>query len=162
MIFVLIGLGSNLGNGKNHLRLAWSKLADIPGIHALKISSPYRTKPMGMESSQWFTNAAASLETELSATELLAVMQEVENEFGRDRKKTKDRNLDLDLLFYGSNIIDLPNLTVPHPEIAKRLFVLCPLQEIAPDFIHPVLKTTALELQKLIFYQQNQIVKQDW
>ena len=139
MALVFIGLGSNLGDTRVHVRQGWQRLGNHPDITLLAISSPYKTAPMGMESDQWFTNAVGVLQTTLSASDLLQHMLRVEEEMGRDRKAGMDRTLDLDILYYDDEIIAEAALEIPHPEISRRLFVLVPLVEVAPDHVHPIL-----------------------
>lgn len=141
-----IGLGSNLGKGKENLHEAWRLLGQVQGIATRTLSSPYRSAPVGIDTEQWFTNAVGILKTDLLPADLLAEMLRIEGLLGRQREKTRDRQIDLDLLYYGDQVLALPGLTVPHPEIQHRLFVLAPLAEIAPDHVHPVLKlsTTAM------------------
>jgi 2-amino-4-hydroxy-6-hydroxymethyldihydropteridine diphosphokinase len=136
---VFIGLGSNLGDTRVHVRQGWQRLGNHPDITLLTISSPYKTAPVGMESDHWFTNAVGVLQTILSASDLLQYMLQVEQEMGRDREAGMDRTLDLDILYYDDDIIAEADLEVPHPEISRRLFVLAPLAEVAPDHIHPQL-----------------------
>ena len=141
-----IGLGSNLGDGQGNLRDAWQRLGQIAGITPNRLSSPYRTEPVGMDSKHWFTNAVGELCTSLAPMELLAAMLAIETALGRNRALTKDRPVDLDLLYYGDLMIQSQTLTVPHPHIANRLFVLAPLAEIAPEHVHPILGRTSLDL----------------
>jgi len=133
-----IGLGSNLGDGKALLQGAWQALGDVDGIVLDGLSSPYMTAPVGMTSQHWFTNAVGRLQVLLSPLELLEVLLAVETSFGRTRDDKvfgyQDRSLDLDLLYYGNVIMDSPELTLPHPRIADRLFVLVPFAELEPDF----------------------------
>lgn len=143
---VFIGLGSNLGNGKKNLQEAWQLLGQAPGIATKKLSSPYLSAPVGIDTELWFTNAVGLLETDLSPADLLAEMMRIERRLGRQREKTRDRQIDLDLLYYADRVISLPGLTVPHPEMQHRLFVLAPLAEIAPDHVHPVLKRSSTAL----------------
>lgn len=141
-----IGLGSNLGDGQANLLAAWQRLGQVAGISLIRLSSPYRTAPVGLATEHWFTNAVGEIGTDLSPTELLAAMFAIETGLGRDRTLTRDRPVDLDLLYYGDVMIDSPTLTVPHPQIAERLFVLAPLAEVAPEQVHPRLGRTSLEL----------------
>lgn len=132
-----IGLGSNLGDGLSILQRAWKRIGEHDRITLDRLSSPYLTEPMGMKSSNWFTNAAGALQTSFSAQDLLAYLLTVEAEFGRTRLPEttgyQDRTLDLDILVYDDSIISSVNLILPHPELEKRLFVLEPLAEIAPE-----------------------------
>jgi len=141
-----VGLGSNLGDGQANLIDAWQRLGETTGISLIRLSSPYRTAPVGMDTEHWFTNAAGEIATTLSPSELLAAMLAIEAGLGRDRTLTQDRPVDLDLLYYGDLMIDSQALTVPHPRIAERLFVLAPLAELAPEHLHPLLGRTSLEL----------------
>jgi len=141
-----IGLGSNLGDGQTNLLAAWQRLGQVRGLSLLRLSSPYRTEPVGLATKHWFTNAVGEIATILSPTELLAALLAVETELGRDRTLTRDRPVDLDLLYYGDLMLNSQALTVPHPQLAKRLFVLAPLAELAPEHVHPLLGRTSLEL----------------
>jgi 2-amino-4-hydroxy-6-hydroxymethyldihydropteridine diphosphokinase len=158
MVTAYIGLGANLGNCRKNILEAWSKLGKVNGIRLLALSSPYRSAPVGMESENWFINAAGSLETFLEPFELLREMFVVEKSLGRKRILDgipEDRSLDLDLLYWGDRINDDPSVTLPHPEIARRLFVLKPLAEIAPQLCHPVThKTTVKMLQEFLADEQ--------
>ncbi len=133
-----IGLGSNLGDSKTLLQEAWQALEAVDGIVLDGLSSPYMTAPVDMTSQHWFTNAVGRLQVTLSPLELLHVLLAVEASFGRKRSEKKfgyqDRSLDLDLLYYGDTVMDSPELTLPHPRIGDRLFVLVPLAELEPDF----------------------------
>jgi len=149
MVTAYIGLGSNLGNCRDNLLQAWARLGEVEGVKLLVLSSPYRSEPVGMESTKWFINAVGSLQTTLQPEELLAEMLAVEASLGRKRGlkgKPEDRSLDLDLLYWGDRICDDPKVVLPHPEIANRLFVLLPLAEIGPELIHPVFNKTSLEM----------------
>ena len=99
-----------------------------------------------MDTEHWFTNAVGEIFTSLSPTELLAALLAIETDLGRNRALTQDRPVDLDLLYYGDLMIQRKTLTVPHPQIAHRLFVLAPLAELAPKHVHPVLGRTSLDL----------------
>ena len=136
-----IGLGSNLGNGRLLLRQAWEELGRIDGIHLDGLSSPWLSAPVGMVSPHWFTNAVGRVLTVLGPMELLQALLAVEKVFGRERGDRnfgyQDRSLDLDLLYYGGLIMDSPELTLPHPRITERLFVLLPLAELQARFLDP-------------------------
>ena len=161
MALVFIGLGSNIGSGRDNIQQAWRLLGRQENILALGLSSPYLTEPVGMISDHWFTNAVGALETRLTAADLLDTMLNIEKEMGRDRGRGMDRPIDLDILYYDDDIINEPTLTIPHPEIAGRLFVLAPLAEIAPDHIHPVtqLSSSAMKRQLITSFQ---VKKSSW
>ncbi len=145
-----IGLGSNLGRSRSLLQDAWQTLADHPDVSIQRISSPYKTKPVGMNSPYWFINAAGRLTTSLSPHELLNLLLQVEQQYGRTRSTDQpghqDRTLDLDLLLYDDVIMETPELILPHPAMDTRLFVLAPLAEIRPKLQHPVRKKTISQL----------------
>ncbi|MDR9502128.1 MAG: 2-amino-4-hydroxy-6-hydroxymethyldihydropteridine diphosphokinase [Desulfurivibrionaceae bacterium] len=147
MALVFIGLGSNLGEGPRNLQQAWKRLGQTKGVTPLSLSSPYKSEPVGITTSHWFTNAVGVLETSLAPRELLAVMLATEREMGRDRSAGHDRTIDLDILYYDDQIIRDDDLEVPHPGISSRLFVLAPLVEIAPDHLHPGLGLTSKQMQ---------------
>ncbi len=138
-VIAYIGMGSNLGDGRATLTEAWEALGEVEGILLDRISSPYKTAPIEMTSQHWFTNAVGSLEVTIPPLELLKSLLEVEALFGRSRKNGtfgyQDRSLDLDLLYFDDIVMDDPDLTLPHPRIGGRLFVLEPLAELAPNFI---------------------------
>lgn len=156
-----IGLGSNLGDGQANLLLAWQRLGEVAGISLIRLSSPYRTAPVGMDTEHWFTNAVGEITTTLPPNELLAAMLAIEAELGRDRTLSRDRPVDLDLLYYGDLMINSQALTVPHPRIAERLFVLAPLTELAPEHVHPLLGRTSLALCRDVRDQAG-VERQQW
>jgi len=135
MVDVYIGLGSNLENPAEKIIQARSYIANHPQMTELNFSSLYSSPPMGPKDQPDYVNAVMSVSTELPAIELLGVLQRIENDFGRDRTAIRwgARTLDLDILMYGSQQLDLPELKIPHIGITERAFVLYPLQEIAPD-----------------------------
>ena len=144
---VYIGLGANLGKGLDALRSAVTSLEETGLVEVQRASSIYKTTPIGDIEQDDFFNAVIGVDTQLSPRGLLALMLETEQQFGRERTiRWGPRILDLDLLFFGDVIEDMPGLLVPHPEILNRGFVLVPMVEIAPDFVHPVLKQTTREL----------------
>ena len=134
-----IGLGSNLDNPQLQLTTALAGLKDIPDTSLVKYSSFYRSKPVGPGNQPDFINAVALLDSGLTAHQLLGRLQTIENRQGRirDRQRWGPRTLDLDMLMYGNEIINEPELIVPHPEIRHRNFVLMPLLELAPDIQIP-------------------------
>ena len=144
----LIGLGSNLGDRRAQLDGAIAALAATPGVRVRRVSSYPRDRagrrPAGPGD---YLNAAAALETTLDPLDLLHVLQAIETRFGRVRTvRWGERTLDLDLLLFDDRIIETPELTVPHPRLAVRRFVLEPLAEIAPEAVDPVTGRTVAEL----------------
>jgi len=133
-----IAVGSNQGDSVRICREVFEVLQKHPAINILRTSSLYRTSPVGPVEQDRFINAAVLLQTGLEPQALLAFMIEVEKSFGRVRTvKWGPRTLDLDLVFYENIQLDSPVLKVPHPMMSKRLFVLMPLAEIEPDWVHP-------------------------
>lgn len=145
MIEACIALGSNLGNRRAHLRGALREMVRLGRLRA--VSPLYETEPVGMAGQPPFLNAAARLETALGARELLDALLDIETRHGRVRSgKNGPRTLDLDLLFYGGQVIREPGLEVPHPRLHERRFVLAPLAATAPGWRHPLLGRTVQEL----------------
>jgi 2-amino-4-hydroxy-6-hydroxymethyldihydropteridine diphosphokinase len=144
----VIGLGSNLGDRRAALEGAIAALGQTPGVVVQKVSSFHETDPVGGPAGQGkFLNAAAALETALDPSQLLNVLQEIERRFGRVRTvHWGERTLDLDLLLYGDRIIETPELSVPHPRIRIRRFVLEPLLEVAPLAVDPVTRRPFAEI----------------
>jgi 2-amino-4-hydroxy-6-hydroxymethyldihydropteridine diphosphokinase len=149
MTTCLIGLGGNLGNVPQTIVSALQSLSQSSGIRVERWSSLYQTAPVGESAGGAFVNAAAQLETSLTARELLERLLAVENEFLRERNVTwGPRTLDLDLLFFGDEVInDPPVLQVPHSGCWYRRFVLDPLCELVPSFVHPEKQQTIAELR---------------
>ena len=134
-----IGLGSNLGDSLKYCKLAIESISKINGIEVSRISSFYKTEPVGIEDQNVCVNAVVEIKTILSAGNLFKCLQNIEKEMGRKRAiKGGPRIIDLDLLFYGQDVIQKSDLIIPHPEIQNRRFVLEPLCEIASYYIHPV------------------------
>jgi 2-amino-4-hydroxy-6-hydroxymethyldihydropteridine diphosphokinase len=148
MALALIALGSNLGDRRDNLRRALDALRAQPGIIVERVSSLYETAPVGGPPGQGlYLNAAAALRTESSPDDLLRLLFDIETSLGRVRaERDGPRTIDLDLLFYDDVIRDEPTLTLPHPRLHQRLFVLQPLAEIAPGVVHPVLKRNIADL----------------
>jgi 2-amino-4-hydroxy-6-hydroxymethyldihydropteridine diphosphokinase len=134
-----VGLGANLGDRERTLRAAVDALAAEDGIEVVAVSTLRETEPVGVGEQPRFLNGAAELETALTARELLHFLLAVEQRFGRVRVPGEHgpRTLDLDLLLYGEEAIDEPGLTVPHPRLHERRFVLEPLAELAPGLVVP-------------------------
>jgi len=134
-----VGLGSNLGEREAMIRLALDDLARLPGTQLLRASSLYDTEPVGETEQPNFLNAVAQVDTELTARQLLWNLLLVEKRLGRVRtQRWGPRTIDLDLLLFGSLVIEEPDLVVPHPELTRRSFVLVPLVELDPMLVHPV------------------------
>ena len=144
---VYLSLGSNLGDRAANLREAMARLRDLGTITAK--SSLYETEPVEVEDSQpWYLNCAAALETELAPQQFLNRVLAIEQAMGRRRTGTRaPRNIDIDIIFFGNAVIESERLTVPHPAMHQRRFVLEPLDEIAPHAQHPVLKRSVRELR---------------
>ena len=136
-VVAFIGLGANLGDMQAALRDAALRIAALPGTRILRESSLYRTEPVGAGGPDYL-NSVLEVETALPPHELLAALQGIENAAGRERPyRHAPRTLDLDLLLYGNEHIATPTLTVPHPRMFERAFVLVPLAEIAPHRVPP-------------------------
>lgn len=150
MALVYLGLGTNLGDKERNLNDAIISLSEYVGV-VIRQSTFFMSDPWGFESENEFLNAVVLLETGLSPFDLLYKTQEIERTLGRTAKSVggyADRLIDIDILFYDNLIIDQPTLKIPHPLIAERDFVLLPLAEIAPDFVHPVLSRKIIDLIK--------------
>ena len=138
MILAYVGIGSNLEAPRRQVESAFDELRSVPQTHLLKRSSLYRTEPVGYAGQPEFVNAVAALETSLGAPQLLQALRELERSHGRDRTfANAPRTLDLDLLLYGEGPFAAPELTIPHPRMHERAFVLKPLLEIAPGISIP-------------------------
>ena len=149
MATVYLGLGTNLGDKEANLRTAIYKLQERIGKQ-VSLSSFYETAPWGFESDHSFLNAAIGLETSLSPIEILHITQEIEKELGRTKKSVNgsysDRLIDIDILLYDTLVLQTPELTIPHPLMTERDFVMNPLIEIAGNVIHPTRQKTLSEL----------------
>lgn len=143
---VYLSLGSNLGDRQTNLRNAIGRLLQLGDV--LEVSSYYETEPVEFTDQPWFLNCAVAVRTELIPREFLAGILDIERSMGRQRTQPKGpRLIDIDILLFGPAHLDTPTLTIPHPAIAERRFVLEPLAEIAPDVKVPLLKKTVRELR---------------
>lgn len=146
MITVYIALGTNIGEREDNLRAAIRYLSDV-GVHVHRVSSVYETEPVDFLDQDWFLNAVLEAQTELDALDLLRALRLIETRMGSRKAFAKGpRLIDLDILLYGLETIDAPELQVPHPRMLDRKFVLVPLAEIAPTLRHPTWKSGATQL----------------
>jgi 2-amino-4-hydroxy-6-hydroxymethyldihydropteridine diphosphokinase len=144
-----LGLGSNIGDRISFIENALTEISKIPDTKVVKMSSVYETEPWGEIRQDDFLNSVIEIDTKLDAAILLKELKEIEKKLGRNKTaKWSEREIDIDLLFYGNEIIENDVMNVPHLQIENRRFVLFPMAEIAPDFIHPVLKKSISELLK--------------
>ncbi len=143
---VYLSLGSNLGNREENLRKAIHALGRLGKVVA--VSSFYETEPVELTDQPWFLNCALQLDTEKMPRQLLNGILATEREMGRRRRQKKGpRNIDIDIVLFGNSVVQAKGLTIPHPAMHERRFVLEPLVEIAPDVRHPVLKRSVRELR---------------
>ena len=143
---VYILLGGNLGNREKNLTMAGSYIEKEVG-KIIKASSIYETASWGIAEQPDFLNQVLLVETNFSAEEIMEIILTIENKMGRTRaEKNASRIIDIDILFFNDEVINEPGLTVPHPQIQNRKFVLLPLNEIASDLIHPTLQLSVKEL----------------
>ena len=145
---VFIALGSNQGDRELYLLRAVAEIGKLPECRITALSGFYDTEPVGEVTQDNFLNAVLRLETALSPQELLTKVQGIETGIFKRRRTIPNgpRTIDLDILFYGRQVVTEENLTIPHPRLHERRFVLVPLAEIAPEFIHPLLQTTVAGL----------------
>jgi 2-amino-4-hydroxy-6-hydroxymethyldihydropteridine diphosphokinase len=147
---IYLGLGTNIGNKKENLTRAIEALSLALGNYTA-LSTFVETEPWGFDSDNTFLNCVVAFDTTISPTELLDTTEEIERRLGRTTKSTgrmyHDRIIDIDILLYGNDTIETPRLTIPHPLMHRRDFVLKPLAEIAPHAIHP---TTGKSIEELV------------
>lgn len=150
MTIVYLSLGSNQGDRIGYIQQATSLLNLTEDITIVRTSAFYETEPWNMSTNKWFVNAIVEIKTSLSPQELLSECQRIEKQLGRTTQRESagysDRTIDIDILFYGKEIIQEQNLTIPHKYLPLRAFTLVPLLELIPDFEHPVFHKTISEL----------------
>ncbi len=146
-VIAYIGVGANLGDPRQQVEAALARLQDAEEVEVLRVSRFYLNPPLGPPGQPWYVNAVAQVRTRLAPEELFRVLVKIETEMGRVRAEHwGPRLIDLDLLLYDGVVMAEAALTVPHPEMHRRAFVLAPLAEIAPQAWHPVLEKTAAQL----------------
>ncbi|NIM96606.1 MAG: 2-amino-4-hydroxy-6-hydroxymethyldihydropteridine diphosphokinase [candidate division Zixibacteria bacterium] len=142
-----LSLGSNLGDRLQFLKEAIRKIGRSEKVSVEKVSPIYETQPVGYEDQGWFLNLVVEIQTSLKPVPLLQFLLSIEDQMGRKReRKWGRRNIDLDILLYDERVVDSAQLTIPHPRMHERTFVLTPLAQIAPELLHPLLKKKVEEL----------------
>ncbi len=142
-----IALGSNLGNRLGNIRLALAEIRGLAGPGRMARSSLFETEPVGVKGHPDYLNMVASVETALPPGRLMRGLLSIERKLGRSARSRKGpRPIDLDILYYGDMVVKRPGLTIPHPRLHQRAFVLNPLAELAPDLVDPARKSTVREM----------------
>lgn len=151
MAIVYLSLGSNKDDRIGYIQQANLQLGALEGVEIIRTSAFYESEPWNMKSDNWFVNAVVELKTTLTPHQLLDQCQRIEKQLGRKPSKPgeyEDRTIDIDILFYKKEIINEPDLIIPHKYLHLRAFTLVPLLELIPDFEHPVLHKTITELHE--------------
>ena len=155
---VFLALGANVGNKKENMAKAIELLSQK--VHIVKKAPIYETKPWGYTEQENFLNTVIMAETDVSPEELLAFVKQIEEKVGRQKRfQNGPREIDIDILFYDDLILNTPNLTIPHALLHVRDFVLQPLADIAPDFVHPILHKTVQQLLERVPEVEKVIIK---
>ncbi len=156
MVEAYIALGSNIGDREANIKKAFDLLKEKTKI--IKTSALYETKPMYIKEQGWFLNSTAKIDTQLTLRELLFFLKNIEQKLGRKPvERNGPRIIDLDILFYGTQVVNKKDLQIPHPKMVERAFVLVPLAEIAPSLIHPISKKTIVQLLSELDYDKSEI-----
>ncbi len=144
---VYLSLGSNVGDRVGYIKRALAKLEKHPRIKLCRTSSMYDTEPLEYPNQAWFVNSVCEIDTDLPPMDLLDALQGIENELQRERSiRWGPRTIDIDILYFGEELVAEQRLVIPHIRMADRSFVLVPLAEIAPEVCHPILGKSALEM----------------
>ncbi len=149
MAIAYLCLGSNIGDKVGYIQQAINLLVMSGNVSIVRSSAFYETEPWGNKEQDWFVNAAVEIKTKLTPQELLALCMETEKQLGRVRepnKKWTSRCIDIDILLYGDEIVNDENLKIPHRHMHERAFVLIPMLELVPDYVHPVFDKTLMDL----------------
>jgi 2-amino-4-hydroxy-6-hydroxymethyldihydropteridine diphosphokinase len=147
MPVVYLGIGSNIGDKEANITQALRLISKICEVK--KKSHLYHTEPIGNTEQDWFLNCVVEIETDIDPKHLLSSFKSIERTLGRIKTtKNGPRTIDIDILFYGTHIVKTKNLVIPHPLLQERLFVLQPMMDLNPDFVHPVLQKPIQELYK--------------
>ncbi len=161
-VIAYIGFGANLGDPLLKFDEAVHELRSLDGVRLIGKSSLYETRPVGLvDGGPDFVNAVIVVESDITAEVLINEMRKIERKLGKtiNHKSDLSRLIDLDLLFYGSEIINSDDLVVPHPRLLHRFFVLGPMAEVAADFVHPIEKKSMMELLEMIGSEEQEPLK---
>lgn len=153
MAIVYLSLGSNKGDKLGYIQQATRMLGDSGHLCVVRASMFYETEPWGNKNQEWFVNAVIEAQVDLSSDALLELCQSVETKLGRNRDIEEHwgaRTVDIDILFYDNKILNSERLCIPHKHLHERAFVLVPLMELIPDFVHPVFKKTIIQLHEAL------------
>ncbi len=151
MPLVFLSIGSNEGAPRRNVEVAIELIGSIDGVNITGQGGVYETEPQGRRDQAWFVNTAAKLETDEAPEELLRLVKGIEGDMGRGSSaKWGPRIIDIDIVFYNSDIVNMEKLSIPHPRAHERRFVLKPIADIDPDFIHPILGESVSALLALL------------
>ncbi len=157
---IYLGLGSNIGDRESNLVHAFKMLP--PEVSAVQVSSVYESEPVGFKDQPWFLNTVCCAYTDLSPLRLLDYVKHIEEQLGRILSfKDAPRPIDIDILFYGDETMESDLLTIPHPRILERAFVLAPLVELEPEFVHPGKRQTVVQLLAVV-PQPERLRRRNW